>query len=114
MQGCNQRFHKQSLNFYFTNHIDCYRKQPCVVLSHIWQLCTVLGLQVWDQVTHTAVYWVCVNSQNCGEYVLHTLLPTVLTQTQWSYSPFTLAWNSYEPVHGIVLKNVRLHLHQPP
>ena len=21
------------------------------------------------------------------------------------YSPFTLAWNGYEPVHGIVLKN---------
>ena len=22
-----------------------------------------------------------------------------------TYSPFTLAWNGYEPVHGIVLKN---------
>lgn len=46
MPGCNQGFYKQCLNFYFTNHIDCYRKQPCVILSHTWQLCTVLGLQV--------------------------------------------------------------------
>ena len=46
MPGCNQGFYKQCLNFYFTNRIDCHRKQPCVILFHIWQLCTVLGLQV--------------------------------------------------------------------
>ena len=30
---------------------------------------------------------------------------TMSTQVEVSYSLFTLAWNGYEPVHGIVLKN---------